>query len=185
MTDEFEALTTEQFGAHMGRLAAEVKAYRAESVSNRAHHFIAGLAYSDPSIASEYAKSISDQLLAGVELNSVDRFFACYLLNLVGCEPNLALAFVRSASGGSGRPRQQMNSITMASSVPWAIEERGATSVEKAWEIVAEEFHMSIESVKAAWIKWKGLVLDVQSEEAGEDAWPRLKSLMAANKDRK
>ena len=137
------------------------------------------------------ARWVRNCLLADLEMSPAIKHWLGHAMTRVMHDQKAACALSNS-TGRKGAPSKATFTMAIAMAVQnKLLTPGGPSSVEEAWEMVAEEQHLSASRVKSSWIKWKPK-LD-QSWRAGrfcgksllDDIQEQLKENRKAKSDRK
>jgi hypothetical protein len=109
----------------------------------------------DPSFMGAFATQMLATLVSGEDFNPAERMMLTELLNRVSGHKAVARA-ISGAARKRGTSKEGYKGFATALRVLTAVMDEGATSVEEAWAIVAEQSGLSDSAVKASWIRWKG-----------------------------
>lgn len=123
----------------------------------RAVHFsFSGDAYA----MQQLARMAHDSFLDNVELTPALRVWCTVTAWIIGESRAVATAISKDLIGQKrGAPRSALKAYNICTEVAAVILD-GATSVEEAWQFVAEKHHLDIATVKGYWIEHKSLILD-------------------------
>lgn len=120
----------------------------------------------DPSFMGAFATQMLAALVAREEFNPAQRMMLTELLNRISGHKAVARA-VSGAARNRGASKEGYKGFATALRVLAAVMDEGATSVEEAWAIVAEQSGLSDSTVKASWIRWKGEIDSAMVETEG------------------
>jgi hypothetical protein len=117
------------------------------------HKVCAGALNGDPSLVQSMAAVLARKVWQNEELNPVDRFWLGALLVEVYGSPRAAKAIC--GDDGPGRPKNTARAYKVAISAFHAIMDRGATTMDEAWNMAAEECSVDARTARKYWSQWK------------------------------
>ena len=133
----------------------------------------------DPGFARLVARKVAATVIAGKELDAIERYWLVHVLIGMVLHDDKAAAIARVA-GSKGAPKRGRKGLQSAFAVLGAVTE-GAKSLEAAWEAVARKHHRDAKTVKADWIKWRKVVVASLADNDG-DGEEALRDLLANNR---
>lgn len=106
----------------------------------------------DPSLLQMAAEDLFSAVLRNEPLSPIDRLLISSILVGVAHQSDVASGLFGQTYRGA--PRKGAKGLRVAKDVVKAVQ-GGASSMESAWEIVANDQQISFDSVKKHWIQWK------------------------------
>lgn len=121
----------------------------------------------DPSFLQSTANKLCKVIVQGEEMDANQRH--CLGLILLRLSTNQSAAIALSGKRNKGAPKKGQKALSAATFVIEAVMDGGATSIEKAWEMVAMQNNLDISTVKKYWVQWKPYFQETLSETFSSD----------------
>ena len=137
----------------------------------------------DPEALIAFSEGIEHTILSGQEFTPFHKLWLFQVMKRLQ-HRKTAVAVSREVPGSKGAPRRIALSARIALQVFTVLFDIRASSMEDAWEIVAEEGKMSVSKVKACWIENRQFVINwLELSPNVPDGEALLKEIMAMNKE--